>query len=147
MTIRQANTRGFAPGTEFPLGFWNQSLQAWEHAGTGIVDPSGQWVETQVTHFSNFDLNFPMLFGRAYPAQVIRTMAVPVAKAWAAVVHWQWNCGPPPAIPTPPTRPDPEKPGKSPDQPPDCGGSSSGGSSTAAQSSPCDKEKWRTEQS
>lgn len=63
ITIRQANDRGFRPGTKIPLGYWNQTLQAWEHAGTGVVDASGQWIVIQVTHFSNYDCNDPVTPG------------------------------------------------------------------------------------
>jgi RHS repeat-associated protein len=63
ITIRQANVRGFAAGTKIPLGYWNQTLQAWEHAGTGVVDASAQWIEMQVTHFSNYDCNDPVTPG------------------------------------------------------------------------------------
>lgn len=60
ITVRQQNELGFAPGTQIPLGYWNQTLQMWEHAGTGVVDATGQWVEMQVTHFSNYDCNDPL---------------------------------------------------------------------------------------
>jgi len=59
-TIRISNTLGFTPGTKVPVGYWNQSTQAWEHAGTGMVDPSGKWVVMGVTHFSNYDCNDPI---------------------------------------------------------------------------------------
>ncbi len=60
VTVRIANSKGFAPGTPIPLGFWNHNTLAWEHAGTGVVDGSGQWVEMSVTHFSNYDCNDPI---------------------------------------------------------------------------------------
>ncbi len=60
VTIRIANEIGFDPGTPIPLGYWNQVTQQWEHAGTGTVDPTGQWVEMQVSHFSNYDCNDPI---------------------------------------------------------------------------------------
>jgi hypothetical protein len=60
ITVRIANTLEFTPGTPIPLGYWNQATQQWEHAGTGIVDASGLWVELQVTHFSNYDCNDPV---------------------------------------------------------------------------------------
>ena len=60
ITVRVANTIGFSPGTSIPLGYWNQVTQQWEHAGTGVVEASGQWVEMQVIHFSNYDCNDPI---------------------------------------------------------------------------------------
>ena len=60
ITIRLKNELGFSPGTEIPLGFWNQATQAWEHAGAGVVDATGQWVEMEATHFSFCDSNFPI---------------------------------------------------------------------------------------
>ena len=60
ITVRLQNSRGFAPGTSIPLGYWNQNTQQWEHAGTGVVDASGQWVEMRVTHFSNCNCNDPI---------------------------------------------------------------------------------------
>lgn len=57
ITVRVANTVGFAAGTEIPMGYWNQVTQAWEHAGVSTVDATGQWVVGQVTHFSNYDWN------------------------------------------------------------------------------------------
>ncbi|MEM7534453.1 MAG: cytochrome D1 domain-containing protein [Chloroflexota bacterium] len=60
ITVRQQNSHGFDPGTKIPLGYWNQFTQAWEPAGTGTVDASGQWIEMTVTHFSNYDCNDPI---------------------------------------------------------------------------------------
>lgn len=60
VTVRQANTRGFSAGTPIPLGYWNQTTLEWEHAGTGVVDPSGVWIEMEITHFSNYDCNDPI---------------------------------------------------------------------------------------
>ncbi len=60
ITVRQQNELGFTPGTEVPLGYWNQTLQMWEHAGTGVVNATGEWIEMQVTHFSNYDCNDPI---------------------------------------------------------------------------------------
>jgi RHS repeat-associated protein len=59
-TVRLRNDKGFTPGTQIPLGYWNQSTQAWEHAGTGVVDSTGEWLEMTVTHFSNYDCNDPV---------------------------------------------------------------------------------------
>ncbi|MGB0384815.1 MAG: kelch repeat-containing protein [Ardenticatenaceae bacterium] len=63
VTVRQKNERGFAPGTSIPLGYWNQITQQWEHAGTGVVNATGEWIEMQVTHFSNYDCNDPVTDG------------------------------------------------------------------------------------
>ncbi len=59
ITVRIQNTREFSAGTEIPLGFWNQATQQWEHEGTAVVVPGGQWVEMQISHFSFHDPNFP----------------------------------------------------------------------------------------
>ena len=59
-TVRLRNDKGFTPGTQIPLGYWNQSTQAWEHAGTGVVDSTGEWLEMTITHFSNYDCNDPI---------------------------------------------------------------------------------------
>jgi RHS repeat-associated protein len=60
ITVRIQNEIGFNPGAKIPLGYWNQATQAWEHAGTGVVDVSGTWVVMTVTHFSNYDCNSPV---------------------------------------------------------------------------------------
>lgn len=59
ITVSIKNSKGFAPGAEIPLGYWNQSLMQWEHEGMAVVDPSAQWVVMQVLHFSNHDPNYP----------------------------------------------------------------------------------------
>ena len=59
VTVQLENEIGFTAGLTIPLGYWNQNTQQGEHAGIGTVDASGQWVETTVTHFSNYDINFP----------------------------------------------------------------------------------------
>ncbi len=60
ITVMLKNDRGFAPGAEIPLGYWNQTLQVWEDAGDVFVDETGEWLVMQVTHFSNFDPNSPV---------------------------------------------------------------------------------------
>ncbi len=57
ITVRIKNSWGFGPGVKIPLGYWNQELLQWEHAGSGVVSPDGVWVVMQVTHFSNYDCN------------------------------------------------------------------------------------------
>ena len=60
VTVQIANTHGFDPGTEIPLGYWNEKTLAWEHAGTAVVDATGEWVVMQVSHFSKYDCNDPL---------------------------------------------------------------------------------------
>jgi len=60
ITVRIKNSRGFPPGTEIPVGYWNDQLLQWEHAGTAVVDSTGAWLVMEVTHFSNFDPNAPV---------------------------------------------------------------------------------------
>jgi hypothetical protein len=61
VTLRMQNYRHFKPGTVIPLGYWNQTTHMWEHAGSGTVDSGGDWVETTITHFSSYDMNFPLV--------------------------------------------------------------------------------------
>ncbi|MEM9774346.1 MAG: FlgD immunoglobulin-like domain containing protein, partial [Chloroflexota bacterium] len=61
VTIYITNTLDFDAGTQIPLGFWNEKTQAWEHAGTGTVDENGEWLVLQVTHFSTYDCNDPVV--------------------------------------------------------------------------------------
>ena len=65
ITVRVKNSKGFAPGEIIPLGYWNQTLLQWEHVTTSTVDVTGQWVEMQVTHFSNYDPNAPVTVNTA----------------------------------------------------------------------------------
>ncbi len=60
ITVSIRNSRNFPPGTEIPVGFWNQELLQWEHEGFAVVDPTGQWAVMQVQHFSVFDPNMPV---------------------------------------------------------------------------------------
>ena len=60
VTISIRNDRGFQPGTQIPLGYWNQNLMQWEQEGVATVDTTGDWVVMQVMHFSNHDPNFPV---------------------------------------------------------------------------------------
>ncbi|RLC61349.1 MAG: hypothetical protein DRI48_10860, partial [Chloroflexi bacterium] len=60
VTVRIKNSRHFSPGVEIPLGFWNDSTMAWEHAGTAVVDSTGTWLVMTVTHFSPYDPNAPV---------------------------------------------------------------------------------------
>ncbi|MCW5844574.1 MAG: right-handed parallel beta-helix repeat-containing protein, partial [Caldilinea sp.] len=61
VTVSVRNTLGFAPGAQLPLGYWNQSTQLWQHIGIATVDATGEWLVTTVTHFSNCDINVPVL--------------------------------------------------------------------------------------
>ncbi len=69
VTVKLQNYRGFSPGEEIPLGYWNQERLAWEHEGFGIVDASGEWVEMTVTHFSNYDCNYTVAVPEPHPDQ------------------------------------------------------------------------------
>ncbi len=60
VTVTLRNDRAFPPGTEVPMGYWNQATQQWEHTGTAVVDASGDYLVGQVVHFSNYDWNFPV---------------------------------------------------------------------------------------
>jgi hypothetical protein len=60
ITVLLQNYQDFAPGTQIPLGYWNQETLQWEHAGVGTVDESGDWMVMHVLHFSNFDCNDPV---------------------------------------------------------------------------------------
>ncbi|MCP4425643.1 MAG: hypothetical protein GY803_14200, partial [Chloroflexi bacterium] len=42
-------------------GYWNQSTLQWEHEGLAVVDDTGEWVEMQISHFSNHDPNYPLI--------------------------------------------------------------------------------------
>lgn len=57
VTVKIQNSIGFAPGTQIPLGYWNPDTFEWEDKGFAAVDATGQWVEMQVMHFSNYDAN------------------------------------------------------------------------------------------
>jgi len=60
--VQIANTLGFAPGTEIPIGYYNEETRAWEDSGQmAAIDSTGEWVEYQTTHFSTPDVNLPAL--------------------------------------------------------------------------------------
>ncbi len=59
-TVSLKNTQNLPPGTEVPMGYWNQTTHQWEHTGVATVDPSGQWLVGTITHFSNYDWNMPV---------------------------------------------------------------------------------------
>lgn len=61
VTIQVQNYRSFDPGTMIPLGLWNSETLQWNHAGTGKVEPTGEWLIIEVTHFSMYDCNDPMV--------------------------------------------------------------------------------------
>jgi len=57
-----ANDLNFAPGTQIPIGYYNSRILKWEDTGSkGVVSSDGRWVEFQITHFSPYDINFPIL--------------------------------------------------------------------------------------
>jgi plastocyanin len=60
ISLQLKNELGFTAGLTIPLGYWNQNTQQWEHEGVGVVDETGQWIDTTISHFSNHDLNFPV---------------------------------------------------------------------------------------
>ncbi len=60
VTLRIANTRGFAPGTPVPMGYYDEELGRWLAEGMGEVDSTGLWADFQVEHFTPYDLNFPI---------------------------------------------------------------------------------------
>ncbi|MEW6009653.1 MAG: hypothetical protein AB1629_08490, partial [Candidatus Omnitrophota bacterium] len=60
ITMRVANTLGFAPGTPIPAGTYNEQTKQWEDTGLmGQISADGQWLEFQIDHFSPWDLNLP----------------------------------------------------------------------------------------
>ncbi|MFH1492917.1 MAG: FG-GAP-like repeat-containing protein [Candidatus Omnitrophota bacterium] len=60
VTMKVANTLGFAPGTPIPGGVYNEETHQWEDTGLmGSVSSDGQWLEFEIDHFSPWDLNFP----------------------------------------------------------------------------------------
>jgi len=65
VTIKLKNYRGFAAGTNIPLGYWNQRTHCWEDAGLATIDAAGEWVIMSVRHFSNYDPNYPTLLTKA----------------------------------------------------------------------------------
>ncbi|MCQ9207473.1 MAG: carboxypeptidase regulatory-like domain-containing protein, partial [Omnitrophica bacterium] len=69
VTFRLANTLGFAPGTPVPMGYYNKDTFEWEKSGMGAVDETGQWAVFEITHFSPYDCNFPVIpLPRAFAA-------------------------------------------------------------------------------
>ena len=61
VTVRIENTRGFAPGIQIPVGIWNEEAGAWEHEAMATVTGDGSWAEFEVTHFSSYDCNDPVV--------------------------------------------------------------------------------------
>ena len=60
ITMRVANTLGFAAGTPIPAGVYNEVTKQWEDTGLmGQISADGQWLEFQIDHFSPWDLNLP----------------------------------------------------------------------------------------
>ena len=59
--VRFVNDRGFAPGTEIPVGRWNNDLLKWVHETVGTVSPDGHWVEYEADSFSWHDINLPAI--------------------------------------------------------------------------------------
>jgi len=59
VTVKIANSLGFAAGTPIPVGVFNSAEVRWEHESMGQVSDDGQWVVFQVMHFSQRDANLP----------------------------------------------------------------------------------------
>lgn len=60
VSVRLANSLGFAPGTSIPIGYYNPDTHKWEDTGTsGIISSDGAWLDFQLTHFCGYDCNFP----------------------------------------------------------------------------------------
>jgi hypothetical protein len=57
VTVRHRNTRGFAAGTQIPVGCFDRETARWHHETMAEVDPTGQWLEFQVSHFTPYDCN------------------------------------------------------------------------------------------
>lgn len=62
ITVRMENTRGFAPGSEIPVGHFSETTRVWEHIGMAVVDESGDYLiaENMIDHFSSVDINYPI---------------------------------------------------------------------------------------
>lgn len=58
--LKLENTNGFAPGTKVPIGYYNRNTAAWEPESMGEVSDDGQWILAPVTHFSSYDVNYPI---------------------------------------------------------------------------------------
>jgi hypothetical protein len=54
VTVRIANTLGFAPHTPVPVGVFNPETARWEPESMASISADGQWVVFQVTHFSGY---------------------------------------------------------------------------------------------
>ena len=57
VTLRMKNDRGFAPGTQIPVGHFDEAKYRWEHHSMAVVTADGEWVEGPVRHFSPKDIN------------------------------------------------------------------------------------------
>lgn len=59
ITISFPNDRGFAPGTEVPVGHFDESTGLWEPDGMAVVSADGQEVVYEARHLSSYDCNLP----------------------------------------------------------------------------------------
>ncbi|MFH1202581.1 MAG: RHS repeat-associated core domain-containing protein [Candidatus Omnitrophota bacterium] len=60
VTMRVANTLGFAAGIPIPAGIFNEETGQWQDTGLmGYISADGLWLEYQINHFSPWDLNLP----------------------------------------------------------------------------------------
>ncbi|MBU2540802.1 MAG: hypothetical protein KJ593_02770 [Candidatus Omnitrophica bacterium] len=77
VTMRVANTLGFAPGTPVPGGVYNEETHQWEDTGLmGYVSTDGAWLEFEITSFSSWDLNLPVRRRTRTRRTVVRKNAV-----------------------------------------------------------------------
>ena len=60
VTVRHKNTRGFSANLKIPVGFYDRNKAIWINETMATVDPTGEWVEFQVTHFTPYDINLPL---------------------------------------------------------------------------------------
>lgn len=68
VTIRVRNSWGFAAGTEIPYAYWNKDSHKWTPVNSmAKVDANGEWLEADVLHFSDYDINSPMAYDGGYP--------------------------------------------------------------------------------
>ncbi len=62
VTVKIANSLGFSPGTPIPIGLFNPRTVQWEpECGMATVSADGRWVMFQATHFSERDINVPVI--------------------------------------------------------------------------------------
>lgn len=60
VTITIPNDYGFPPGTQVPVGVFDEATGEWVPDGMGIISEDGTQVVYQARHFSAFDCNYPV---------------------------------------------------------------------------------------